>query len=71
VCMNLKRPRRETMVCLPAYRMLGAGVGKTCMLLRFAEGGYNHDFISTVGCAFYQKIFAWQRSRIVHAQGGL
>ena len=28
-----------------------AGVGKTCILLRFAEGGFNVSFLSTVGCA--------------------
>ena len=27
-----------------------AGVGKTCILLRFAEGGFNVSFMSTVGC---------------------
>jgi hypothetical protein len=25
-------------------------VGKTCILLRFVEGGYNSTFTSTVGC---------------------
>jgi GTPase SAR1 family protein len=28
-----------------------AGVGKTCILLRFAEGGFNVSFMSTVGYA--------------------
>ena len=26
-----------------------SGVGKTCILLRFAEGAFNADFMSTVG----------------------
>ena len=26
-----------------------SGVGKTCILLRFAEGGFSPDFMSTVG----------------------
>ena len=38
-----------------------AGVGKTCILLRFAEGGFNVSFMSTVGCVY---IFATLLSQV-------
>lgn len=46
---------------------LAAGVGKTCILLRFAEGGFNVSFMSTVG---YVGSLAATTRASVFANGG-
>jgi GTPase SAR1 family protein len=40
-----------TLVCF--YRRIGAG--KTCLMLKFSNGTFNSDFISTIGVDFKAK----------------
>lgn len=35
-----------------------AGVGKSCLLLRFSDGSFTTSFITTIGCVFFEH-WSW------------
>lgn len=44
-------PARPTRSVSPLLTLsFGAGVGKSCLLLRFAEDSFTSSFITTIGC---------------------
>lgn len=34
-----------------------SGVGKTCLIIRFAEDNFNSTYISTIGTLFQRNVF--------------
>mgnify|MGYP004709714105 FL=1 len=45
-----------------------SGVGKSCLLLRFADNSYNSDYISTIGVDFKIKTLKLDNDKIVKLQ---
>lgn len=57
-----KLPKRffshERKGCIRNVCIQFAGVGKSCLLLRFAEDSFTSSFITTIGCVSYCKAVA-------------
>lgn len=50
--MKSKKPSTSTI----KYLIVGnSGVGKTCLLVRYCEGEFNYEYLSTIGVDFKIK----------------